>query len=124
MMRAVTRNIVPFAVAATILACASSGRQSSAAAAVCYPQQCYLDVQNDQGLLISVRYYDSTGVGDLLGSVRPGAIRRFVLARRTSRSITVEASLDRDVYRAKATLSLPPRENVVHFPTDFETTSR
>jgi len=122
-MHAVVRRIVLLALAATILGCASSARRS-APTALCYPQQCDLDVQNDQGLLIVVRYYDSTGVGDILGSVAPEAVRRFVLSRRTSRSITVEVSLDRGVYRATATLSLPPRENVVHFPTDFETISR
>lgn len=118
-----TRKIATLVLAAAMLACASAARQSAAAATVCYPQQCFLDVQNDNGLLIGVRYYDSTGVGDVLGSVRPGSVRRFVLSRRTSRTITVEISRDKETYRAQAKLLLPPFENVLHFPTDFETTS-
>ena len=117
------RKIATLVLAAAMLACASAARQSAAAANVCYPQQCFLDVQNDNGLLIGVRYYDSTGVGDVLGSVRPGVVRRFVLSRRTSRTITVEISRDKETYRAQAKLLLPPFENVLHFPTDFETTS-
>jgi hypothetical protein len=118
-----TRKIATLVLAAAMLGCASAARQSATAANVCYPQQCFLDVQNDNGLLIGVRYYDSTGVGDVLGSVRPGSVRRFALSRRTSRTVTVEVSRDKGIFRAQAKLLLPPFENVLHFPTDFETTS-
>ncbi len=118
-----TRKLGTLMLAATIFGCASLFKRSTAPETVCYPQQCYLDVQNDNGILIGVRYYDSTGVGDVLGSVGPGSVRRFALSRRTSRTITVEVTREREVYRAQAKLSLPPFENVVHFPTDFETTT-
>jgi hypothetical protein len=118
-----TRKTATLVLAAAIVACASAARQSASPANVCYPRQCFLDVQNDNGLLIGVRYYDSTGVGDVLGSVHSGSVRRFALSRRTSRTITVEVSRDKEIYRAQTKLLLPPFENVLHFPTDFETTS-
>ena len=115
-------RIATFAFATTVVACASTGSRR-ATAGLCQPQQCYVDVQNDKGLRIGVRYYDSTGVGDVLGSVQAGSIRRFALPRRTSRTITIEVSDDRTAYRTQATLSLPPRENLIHFPADFQASS-
>jgi hypothetical protein len=109
-------------VAATLgCASASASRRSAALATVCYPQQCFLDIQNDNGMSIGVRYYDSSGVGDVLGLVKQG-VRRFTLSRRTSRTVIVEVTLDRQVYRSQARLSLPPAENVFHFPSDFAAT--
>jgi len=107
--------------AAAILGCAHAP-QAASRLTVCYPQQCYLDVQNDNGAIIAVRYYDSTGVGDMLGLVQSGAVRRFILPRRTSRTIIVEVARDKYVFRSKSRLSLPPLENVFHFPADFEVT--
>ena len=52
-----------------------------------------------------------------------GAVRRFALSRRTSRTITAEISRDKETYRAWAKLLLPPFENVLHFSIDSETTS-
>ena len=117
-----TRTIAALLLAAAAFGCASQGRPSPSRTTICYPRQCFLDVQNDEGVIIGVRYYDSTGVGDVLGSVKSGSIRRFVLSRRTSRTITVEVSLRKQVYRSQARLALPPLENVFHFPADFETT--
>jgi hypothetical protein len=115
-------RIATLVFATAVAGCASTGSRRSPAG-LCQPQQCYVDVQNDIGVLIGVRYYDSTGVGDLLGSVRAGSIQRFPLSRRTSRTITIEVSDGVTAYRAQATMSLPPRENVIHFPTDFQTSS-
>ena len=107
--------------AAATLGCASASRRSAALATVCYPQQCFLAVQNDNGMSVGVRYYDSTGVGDVLGLVKGESVRRFTLSRRTSRTVIVEVTLDRQVYRSQSRLSLPPSENVFHFPADFAT---
>jgi hypothetical protein len=100
--------------------CASTPRQSAAQASLCFPSQCVLDVQNDNAAVIAVAYYDSTGVGDVLGSVGAQSVRRFPLSRRTSRTITIEVSQDRQVFRTHVHLSLPPLPNVIHFPADFE----
>jgi hypothetical protein len=115
-------RIATLAFAAAVAGCASIASRG-APAGLCQPQQCYVDVQNDIGVLIAVRYYDSTGVGDVLGSVRAGSIQRFALSRRTSRTITIEVSDGGAAYRTEATMSLPPRENVIHFPADFQTSS-
>lgn len=115
-------RIATFTFATVVAGCASAGRRH-APASLCQPQQCSLDLQNDVGLLIGVRYYDSTGVGDVLGSVRAGSVRRFTLSRRTSRTVTIEVSEYGTAYRTWATLSLPPRDNVVHFPADFQPAS-
>jgi len=100
--------------------CASVPRQSAAQAAVCFPNQCVLDVQNDNAAVIAVAYYDSAGAGDVLGSVGAQSVRRFPLSRRTSRTITIEVSQDRQVFRGHMHVSLPPLPNVIHFPADFE----
>jgi hypothetical protein len=100
--------------------CASVPRQSATQAALCFPNHCVLDVQNDNASVIAVAYYDSTGVGDVLGSVGAQSVRRFALSRRTSRTITIEVSQDRQVFRGHIHLSLPPLPNVIHFPADFE----
>lgn len=119
----VVRRGAAFGLAVATLGCASLTRRSSARESACYPQQCYLNVQNDNGLMIGVRYFDSTGVGDVLGLVVPGKVRRFTLSRRTSRTVTIEVSRDRQLYRSHATLAAPPLENVIHFPADFELAS-
>ena len=112
-------KIATFVLAAAAVACAhnpSPGTRDT----ICYPQQCSLEVKNDQGQMISLRYYDSTGVGDLLGSVAPATFQRFVLSRRTGRNITLEATVDKQVYRAQTKLLLPRyQQAVVHFPGDF-----
>jgi len=61
-----SRQSAMLLLAAATLGCASASRRSAALATVCYPQQCFLDVQNDNGMSVGVRYYDSTGVGDVL----------------------------------------------------------
>ena len=114
------RKSVALILAVAVPGCASAPRQSATQATVCYPRQCFLDVQNDNGMMIAVAYYDSAGAGDTLGSVGAESIRRFLLLRRTSRTITIEVSRDRQVFRGHIHLSLPPLENVVHFPADFE----
>jgi hypothetical protein len=115
-------RIVALALAVTAVGCASfrgrSQRETS-----CYPQQCFLDVQNDNGQSIAVRYFDSTGSGDLLGLVIPGGVRRFVLPRRTSRAVVVEVKREHQVYRSQTTVLLPQYENLIHFPADFELAS-
>jgi hypothetical protein len=111
---------VAFALA--MFGCASLGGRPASRQSVCYPQQCFVAVQNDDVRKIAVRYYDSTGAGELLGSVESGNVRRFALSRRTSRTITVEVTIDRRVYRAKTRGLLPPSEDVVHFPAEFEST--
>ena|SRR5258708_25139637 len=115
-----TRGIATLGLAAAMLGCASLPRQSAKSAALCYPSQCLLEVNNDIGRIIAVRYYDSTGVGDVLGAVQPLGVRHFALSRRTSRTITVEVSRDKEVFRSRATISRSPSENILHFPADFE----
>ena len=115
-----TLRIAAFVLAAATVGCASQAQHSSTRLTVCYPRQCYIDVQNDNGAILAARYYDSTGIGDVLGLVQSGAVRRFILPRRTSRTITVEVSFNKQVYRSQARLLLPPLENVFHFPADFE----
>ena len=121
-MRLVAGSWKPAAaiLAVAFLGCATAPRQSATQAALCFPRQCVLDVQNDNGMMIAVAYYDSAGVGDVLGSVGAESVRRFLLLRRTSRMITIEVSQDRQVFRGHIHLSLPPLENVIHFPADFE----
>lgn len=118
-----TRKIATLLVGAALVGCASLGRGSTASAERCYPNQCLLEVQNDYGQLIAVGYFDSTGVGDALGSVRPLSVQFFALTRRTSREVTVQVTYDGHVYRTNAHLALPPIPNLVHFPTDFKLAS-
>jgi hypothetical protein len=114
------RTTVAVALLAVTLACASRTWQSPTPATLCYPRQCSLDIQNDNAQRIGVAYYDSAGVGETLGSVDAGGVRRFSLSRRTSRTVTVEILSEREVYRARLTLSQAPFANVMHFPADFE----
>ncbi len=104
-------------------ACGSFRGGSNAANSLtaCFPQQCQLDVQNDNGRVIGVRYSDaSTGVGELLGSVVGISVRRFTLPRRTGRNIIVDVEQGGALYRAQLTVPHRPDENVLHFPGDFE----
>jgi len=118
-----TRKIATLVFGAATLGCASLGRGSAVSAERCFPKQCLLEVQNDYAQLIAVGYFDSTGVGDVLGSVRPLSVQFFALTRRTSRAVTVQVTQDGKVYRTKAYLSLPPIPNLLHFPTDFKLAS-
>lgn len=117
---AAARNTAMLVLTAGAIGCASLGGKPTARASTCFPQQCFIEVRNEQSKTIGVRYYDSTGVGDLLGAVQSGAVRRFVLSRRTSRTITVEVSYDRQVYRAQTVLRDHGYQDVIHFPSDFE----
>jgi hypothetical protein len=114
------RASVAVALVGVMVACTSPRWQSPTPETLCYPRQCSLDVQNDEAQRVGVAYYDSTGVGETLGSVDAGKVRRFSLSRRTSRTVTVEILSDREVYRARLTLSQAPFANVMHFPADFE----
>jgi hypothetical protein len=105
--------------AAALAGCISLGGHTPPDS-VCQPRQCLLDVQNDDGPTIAVRYYDSTGVGDVLGSVRSGSVQRFALTRRTGRTIIIEVSDDGKSYRTQTKVSPAPFPNVIHFPADFD----
>jgi len=104
--------------AAVVAGCASL-KASVRAPSECYPRQCALHVQNDYDRIIGVRYFDSTGAGDRLGSVKARAVERFELGVRTARRITVEVMHEGQRYRSFALLSPPRSENVIHFPADF-----
>jgi hypothetical protein len=119
MKRRLVSGLATIASVALVLIGCSHATGAGSQRTTCFPQQCVLDVQNDDSRIISVRYQDSTGVGDMLGLVRASAVRRFVLARRTSRTVIIEVRRDGEVFRVRATLGNPPSASVVHFPTDF-----
>jgi hypothetical protein len=115
------RTLALLAIASLVLHGCASGGAGTSQRTTCFPQQCFLDVQNDDSRIISVRYADSTGVGDMLGLVRAGSVRRFTLTRRTSRTVIIEVRRDGEAFRVRATLGAPPSANVIHFPADFRT---
>jgi hypothetical protein len=117
------RRIAAFGLAVATLGCASLSHRPSFRETSCYPRDCFLDVQNDNGLSIAVRYFDSTGAGDVLGLVFPVTVRRFALTRRTSRAVTIEVKRERQVYRSQPKLLVPQYENLIHFPADFDLVS-
>jgi hypothetical protein len=115
-----TRTIATLVLAAATFGCASLIGRPASTETTCYPHKCILNVENYNGRPIAVRYYDSTGVGDVLGEIGPMGSGYFALTRRTARTVTIEVTRDKQLFRAQTTVGPRRYQNVIRFPADFE----
>jgi hypothetical protein len=113
------RRTVLLSLAVLASACARTGVSPLALAEPCSGHECLVQLFNNSGLDLAVRYADSTGRRELVGLVPATATKSFKVQHIHSAGIRVFATNPNGQIFAADIGFEPLRPTEVHFPDDF-----